>query len=73
MEAPIHSRSKYIVSSQVQLTNILQLLGGLHVFWLLAVGSRDLSEVEKEITASKADYIHKMTTIFTQTDNQGPF
>ena len=35
-------------------------------FWLLAVRSRDLSQPEKEITACKAEQIHKMTTIFTQ-------
>jgi hypothetical protein len=32
-------------------------------FWLLAVGSRDLSKAEKEITACKAKQIHKMATI----------
>ena len=42
-------------------------------FWLLAVGSRDLSQAEKEITACKADQIHKMTTIFTLNNNLGPF
>ena len=55
MHAPIHSRSKYIVLSQVQLTNILQLLGALHVFSLLAVESHDLSQVEKEISTSKVN------------------
>ena len=38
-------------------------------FWLLAVGSRDLSQAEKEITACKVEQIHKMTTIFTQNDD----
>ena len=42
-------------------------------FWLLAVGSRDLSQAEKEITACKVEQIHKLTTIFTQKDNLGPF
>ena len=42
-------------------------------FWLLAVGSCDLSQAEKETTACKADQIHKMTTIFTQKDNLRPF
>ena len=42
-------------------------------FWLLRVESRDFSQVEKEGTACKAEQIHKMTTIFTQNDNQGPF
>ena len=42
-------------------------------FWLLAVGSRDLSPAEKKITACKAEQINKMTTIFSQNDNQGPF
>ena len=35
-------------------------------FWLLAVGSNDLSEAEKEITACKAEQTNKMTTIFSQ-------
>ena len=42
-------------------------------FLQLAVGSRDLSQAEKEITLCKAEQIHKMTTIFTQNDNLGPF
>ena len=34
-------------------------------FWLFAVGSRDLSQAEKEITAWKAEKNNKMTiTIF---------
>ena len=32
----------------------------------MAFESRDLSQAEKEITACKAEQIHKMTTIFTQ-------
>ena len=48
-------------------------LGGLHLFKKLVIVSRDLSQSEKEITACKATQIHKMTTIFTQTDNLGPF
>ena len=39
--------------------------GGLHILYLLAVGSRDLSQAEKEITACKAEQIYKMTPIFT--------
>jgi hypothetical protein len=39
---------------------------------ILAVESRDISQAEKEITACKAEQIHKMTPIFTQNDNQGP-
>ena len=35
----------------------------------LALESCDLSRDEKEITACKAEQIHKMTTIFTQNDN----
>ena len=31
------------------------------------------SQAEKERTASQAEQIHKMTTIFTQNDNLGPF
>jgi hypothetical protein len=34
-------------------------------FWLLTVGSHDLSQSEKEITSCKADKIHNMTTVFT--------
>ena len=33
--------------------------------FILAVESRDLSQAEKELTACKAEQIHKMTTIFT--------
>ena len=40
---------------------------------ILAIESGDLSQAEKEITACKAEQIHKMTTIFTQNDNLGPF
>ena len=35
-------------------------------FWLLALGSRDLSQPEKEIIDCYAEQIHKMTIIFTQ-------
>ena len=42
-------------------------------FWLLGVESRDFSQAEKERTACKAEQIHKITTIFTQNDNLGPF
>ena len=42
-------------------------------FWLLGVESHDFSQAEKERTASKAEQIHKMTNIFTQNDNLGPF
>ena len=35
-------------------------------FLQLAVGSSDLSQAEKEISLSKAEQIHKMSTIFTQ-------
>ena len=41
-------------------------------FWLLEVESRDFSQAEKERTACEAEQIHKMTTIFTQNDEQGP-
>ena len=37
--------------------------------WLLAGGSRDLSQAEKEVTVAKAEQIKKNTTIFTQNDN----
>ena len=42
-------------------------------FWLLGVESHDFSQAEKVRTACKDQYIHKMTTIFTQNDNLGPF
>ena len=42
-------------------------------FWLLTLGSRDLSQTKKDITACKAEQIHKVTTIFTQNGNLGPF
>ena len=41
--------------------------------WLLGVESHNVSQTEKERTACKAEQIHKMTTIFTQNDNLGPF
>jgi hypothetical protein len=40
---------------------------------MLAVGSRDLSQAEKEITACKAEQINIMITIFTQNDNLQQF
>ena len=42
-------------------------------FWLLGVESRDFTQAEKERTACKAEQIYKMTTIFNQKDNLGPF
>ena len=43
-------------------------------FWLLAVGSRELSQVEKKITACKAELLQNLTTtIFNKNDNQGPY
>ena len=42
-------------------------------FWLLGVESRDFSQTEKERTACKGEQIHKITTIFIQNDNLGPF
>ena len=41
-------------------------------FGLLGVESRDFSQAKKERSASKAEQIHKMTTIFIQNDNLGP-
>ena len=41
--------------------------------WLLEIETRGFSQAEKEKTACKAEQIHKMTTIFTQNDNLGPF
>ena len=35
-------------------------------FWLLALGSRDLSQAKKEITACKAEQINKMITTYFQ-------
>ena len=40
---------------------------------LLAVGSHNLSQAEKEVTACKAEQIHNMTTIFTQNNSHGSF
>jgi hypothetical protein len=44
-------------------------------FWLLGdVDSRDFfSHAEKERIACKAEQIQKMTIIFTQNNNLGPF
>ena len=42
-------------------------------FWLLQVESLDFCQAEKEKTACKAEEIYKMTTIFIQKDNLGPF
>ena len=42
-------------------------------FGLMWVESPDFNQAEKERTAFKAEQIHKMTTIFTQKDNLGPF
>ena len=42
-------------------------------FWLLAPKSRDVFQAEKETAAGKVEQIHKMTSIFTQNKNLGPF
>ena len=42
-------------------------------FWLLGVESRDFSQAEKERTACNTEQIQKMTLIFTQNANLGPF
>ena len=42
-------------------------------FWLYGVELRDFSYAEKERTALRAVQAQKMTTIFTQNDNKGPF
>ena len=42
-------------------------------FGVLRVESHDFSQADKERTACKAEQTHKMTTIFTQKDNLGPF
>jgi hypothetical protein len=42
-------------------------------FWLLGIESHDFSQAEKERTACQAVQIHKMTTTFTQNENQGTF
>ena len=44
-------------------TRVLYMCSSL---WLLGVESCDFSQAEIERTASKAEQIHKMTTIFTQ-------
>ena len=38
-------------------------------FLQLAVGSRDLSQAEKEITLCKAEQIHKMATVIVMNNN----
>ena len=55
------------------LESLLEMVYMFFKFWLLADGSRDLSQAEKEITACKAEKIHKMATIFTQNDNLETF
>jgi hypothetical protein len=42
-------------------------------FWRLGVESSDISQAEKKRIACKVGRIHKMTAIFTQNDNLGPF
>ena len=42
-------------------------------FWLFRVESLDLFQAERERIASNDEQIHKMTTIFTQNNNLGPF
>ena len=42
-------------------------------FGLSRVESHGFYQAEKERTACKAEQIHKLTTIFTQKDNPGPF
>ena len=42
-------------------------------FWLLRVESRGFPQAKKERSTCKAEQIHKMTTIFAQKDNLGPF
>ena len=41
-------------------------LGGLHLFNLFAIESRDLYQAENKITTAKAEQIQRMTTFFTQ-------
>ena len=63
-------------STDLEILGVLPKLQVLYMsssLWLLGVESRDFSQAEKERTASKAEQIHKMTTIFTQNDNLGPF
>ena len=42
-------------------------------FELLGVELHDFSQAEKPRTVCKAEQNHKMTTIFTQNENLGPF
>ena len=42
-------------------------------FWVVAVGSRDLSQAEKKVTVVKPEQIYKMTIIFTQNGQQWSF
>ena len=59
-----------VLSSCQQLPKVLYMWSS---FWLLEVESHDFSHSEKERPACKALQIQKMTTIFTQNDNLGPF
>ena len=55
-------RSVHLVTS-LRYTKVVYMSSS---FWLLALGSCDLSQVEKEITSFQAEQINKTTTIFTQ-------
>ena len=45
-------------------------LGGLHMFKLFALRSRDLSQAEKKVTVVKSEQMHKMKIIFTENDQK---
>ena len=68
LESEILYLVKFMMSSYV--TRMLYMSSS---FWLLRVESREFSQAEKERTASKAEQIHKMTTLFTQNDSLGSF
>jgi hypothetical protein len=53
----------------VTVTNFKFDYAGLHLFWLLAVKSRDLSQALKKITVAIAEQIKRMANIFTQSGN----
>ena len=62
-------RSVHLVTS-LRYTKVVYMSSSI---WLLAPESRYLSQAVKEITACKAEKIHKMGTIFTQNDNLETF
>ena len=57
----------------LQINNTLVLYMSSSFWLLLGIEYCDFSQAEKERTACKAEWILKMTPIFTQNNNLGPF